>query len=185
MKPTQVLIGEHKAVAQALRLLEKIEEALVAKSDEAPDHLSQLLDFIQGFVDLCHHGKEELVLFPELERRGVKRDGGPIGVLLAEHDAGRRDVRAMSDGLSRLRRGEPEAGAAIRTAAEAYRELMRAHTRKENEVLFPMADQLIPEDVAEIMIGQFEAIERDRVGEGRHEAYHAMLNRLRDLYTVS
>ena len=42
---------------------------------------------------------------------------------------------------------------------------------KENNVLFPMADRLVPDDVAVIMVERFEAIERDRVGEGKHEAY--------------
>lgn len=185
MRPTQVLIGEHKGVLLALQLLAKIEEGLVAKNDEPLDHLGLLLDFLKGFVDLCHHGKEEDVLFPELERRGVKRDGGPIGVMLAEHEAGRRHVRAMSDGLSRLQRGEPEAAAAIHTVSEAYRELLQAHILKENNILFPLADQLVPEDVAGRIVEQFEAIERDRVGEGKHEAYHAMLDRLKDVYAVA
>lgn len=32
---------------------------------------------------------------------------------------------------------------------------------------------------------QFEEIERDRVGVGKHEAYHAMLHTLKDLYGVA
>jgi hemerythrin-like domain-containing protein len=185
MQPTQELIGEHNAVLVALQLLEKVEAALEAKKDQAPEHLGQLLDFLKGFVDRCHHGKEEDVLFPELERRGVKREGGPIGVMLMEHDAGRGHVRAMSEGLDRLRRGEAGAVAAIRESAGAYRDLLRAHIHKENNVLFPMADRLVPEDVAAALAEQFEEIERDRVGEGKHEAHHAMLHTLKDLYGVA
>jgi hemerythrin-like domain-containing protein len=37
--------------------------------ERALEHLGQLLDFPKGFLDRCHHGKEEDVLFPELERR--------------------------------------------------------------------------------------------------------------------
>jgi len=185
MRPTQELIGEHQAVVVALQLLERVEGALAAKNEQAPEHLGQLLDFLKGFVDRCHHGKEEDVLFPELERRGVKRDGGPIGVMLMEHEAGRGHVRAMSEGLDRLRRGEADAVAVIRESARAYRDLLRAHIQKENDVLFPMADRLVPDDVAAKMVDQFDAIERDRVGEGKHEAYHAMLGRLKHLYRVA
>lgn len=184
MKPTQELMAEHNAVLVALQLLEKVEAALAAKIEQSPEHLGQLLDFLKGFVDRCHHGKEEDVLFPELERRGVKREGGPIGVMLMEHDVGRGHVRALSDGLDRLRRGEADAVAAIRESARAYRDLLRAHIHKENNVLFPMADRLVPDDVAARMAEQFEEIERDRVGAGKHEAYHAMLHTLKDLYGV-
>jgi hemerythrin-like domain-containing protein len=184
MKATEDLIAEHNAVLVALQILEKIEEALVMKKEQAPKHLEQLLDFSKGFVDRCHHGKEEDVLFPELERLGVKREGGPIGVMLAEHETGRGHIRAMVDGLAKLRRGETDAIAAIREHGLAYRELLQAHIHKENTVLFPMADRIVPEDVARNMVGRFEEIERDRVGEGKHEAYHAMLNTLKDHYRV-
>ncbi len=184
MKPTQELIAEHEAVIVALDLLEKVEMALVSKDEHAPEHLAQLLDFFKGFVDRCHHGKEEDVLFPELEKRGVPREGGPIGVMLAEHDAGRAQVHAMSDGLARLRRGEADAVAAIQNSSSTYRDLLRAHIQKENNILFPMADQLVPDEVAAGMLEKFEAIERDRVGEGKHEAYHAMLHSLTEVYGV-
>lgn len=185
MKPTQELIAEHSAVLVALELLEKVVGALAARKQQAPEHLEHLLDFLKGFVDLCHHGKEEDVLFPELEKLGVKRDGGPIGVMLMEHEVGRTHVRAMSDGLARLRRGEADAAAAIQASAAAYRDLLRAHIHKENSVLFPMADRLVPEAVATSIAERFEAIERDRVGEGKHEAYHAMLHHLGDFYGVA
>lgn len=185
MKPTQDLIEEHNGVLVALQLLEKVENALAARNEQAPEHLGQLLDFLKGFVDRCHHGKEEDVLFPELERRGVKRIGGPIGVMLMEHEVGRGHVRAMTDGLDRLRRGEAGAVAGIRESARAYRDLLQAHIHKENDVLFPMADRLVPDDVAATMVEKFEEIERDRVGEGKHEAYHAMLHHLKDVYRIA
>ncbi len=105
--------------------------------------------------------------------------------MLMEHDIGRGHVRAMSDGLDRLRSGEAGAMSAIRESARGYCDLLRAHIHKENDILFPMADRLVPEDVAARLAEQFEEIERDRVGEGKHEAYHAMLHALRDDYGVA
>jgi hemerythrin-like domain-containing protein len=49
------------------------------------------------------------------------------------------------------------------------------HIDKENNVLFPMADRLLPDDDAAKMIVRFEEIERDRVGPGKHEAYHDLM----------
>ncbi len=184
MKPTEELIAEHKAVLVALEILEKVETAIAAGSDDAPQHLGQLIDFFRGFVDRCHHGKEEDVLFPELEKRGLLRDGGPIGVMLAEHEIGRKYIRGMSEGLDRLRQGDRGAVNAIRENSTGYRELLNTHIYKENSILFPMADRFLNDDDAAKIIDRFEEIERDRVGVGKHEAYHEMLHSLKELYRV-
>lgn len=184
MKATGDLIAEHNAVLLALQILEKVEEALGVGAADALEHLDQLIDFFGGFVDRCHHEKEEHVLFPELEKLGVRREGGPIGVMLAEHDAGRRHVREMSNGLARLRRGDRNAADGIRENASGYRDLLRAHINKENNVLFPMADRLLLDDDAAKIIERFEEIERDRVGAGKHEAYYAMLHNLKEIYRL-
>ncbi len=185
MKATEDLIHEHNAVLVALKILEKVTAAIAAQNEEAPAHLEQLVDFFKGFVDKCHHAKEEDVLFPELERRGVKREGGPVGVMLAEHEVGRGHVRALVDSLERLRGGDAGAAASIADHARAYSDMLQAHISKENNVLFPMADRVVPADVATRLAEQFDVIERDRVGEGKHEAYHAMLHALKRHYDVA
>jgi len=184
MKATQDLMAEHNAVLVALQILEKVEAAL-GSEEQASEHLAQLLDFFKGFVDRCHHGKEEDVLFPELERRGVGRENGPIGVMLYEHELGRGHVRAMSEALDQLRRGEPGAAASISEHGQNYRAMLWAHIEKENAVLFRMADRLVPDDVAATIFDRFEEIERVWVGKGKHEAYHAMLTSLKKQYGVA
>ena len=134
MKATEELTNEHGAVFAGLKILDKVTAAITEKKEQAPRDLEQLLDFFKWFVDRCHHGKEEDVLFPELERRGVQRDGGLIGDLLAEHEMGREHVRAMAEGLERFRRGDDaaaaEAAAAISGRARAYDEMLRVHIAK-------------------------------------------------------
>jgi hemerythrin-like domain-containing protein len=185
VKATQELNTEHGAVLVGLKILDKVAAAITEKSEQALEDLEQLLDFFKGFVDVCHHGKEEDVLFPEMERRGVKREGGPIGVMLAEHRVGREHVRAIADGLQQLRRGDDEAAALISEHARAFHEMLREHIRKEGKVLFPMADRLVPDDAAATLVEKFGEIERERVGEGKHEAYHAMLHDLKKRYGVA
>jgi hemerythrin-like domain-containing protein len=40
-------------------------------------------------VHQWHHGKEEEILFPLLEKKGIPADGGPLGVMLMEHGRAR------------------------------------------------------------------------------------------------
>jgi len=41
--------------------------------------------FLEVFVDKCHHGEEEKVLFPAMEEAGIPRQGVPIGVMIYEY----------------------------------------------------------------------------------------------------
>lgn len=63
------------------------------------EELEGIMEFLMVFVDKCHHGKEEDFLFPALEAAGVARDGGPIGVMLHEHERGRRHIADMKNAL--------------------------------------------------------------------------------------
>ncbi len=72
----------------------------------------------------------------------------------------------------------------IRENAAEYRNLINSHIYKENNVLFPMADRFMNDDDAVRIIDRFEEIERDRVGVGKHEAYHEMLHSLKVRYGI-
>lgn len=176
MKPTEVLMTEHKAVLMALKILEAAGDALAAGKSSAKQDLAELLDFFRGFVDQCHHSKEEAILFPELVRRGVPQEGGPVGVMLAEHEMGREHVRRIQSLLND--------GAANQVPAviRSYRSLLEAHIQKEDNVLFPMADRLLDSGRADELVLDFDRIELEHVGQGKHEAYHQMLHALQDRY---
>lgn len=68
--------------------------------------------------------------------------------------------------------------------ARGYIELLRAHIQKENGVLFPMGDRVIPADEQEKMIEAFERHEAAVIGEGVHEGFHVMLSNLATKYGV-
>lgn len=137
-----------------------------------------MVEFLSVFVDTCHHAKEEDGLFPALEAAGVPREGGPIAVCLSEHAAGRGTIAKLKSAAAGCRSGEAAAPADLASAARAYIDHLARHIGKENDVLFPMADvRLGPADDARLPAA-FEAIERDRIGPGRHEQFNRLLKRL-------
>jgi hemerythrin-like domain-containing protein len=145
MRSTDTLRQEHEHILQALSVLDALVDR-AARSEPAPQADARaLLAFFRDFADRSHHAKEENALFPALEARGLPRRGGPIGVMLAEHDEGRALLRALADTAAL---GEGEAARAnFAGAARAYTSLLRAHIQKENEILFRMAERVL--DVAE------------------------------------
>ena len=183
MNAISLLKTEHKAVEQSIRLLKSIVQQIeIAGKIVHPEHLTQLLDFFRTFVDQCHHAKEEAILFPALEAIGISRDGGPIGVMLKEHQQGRDLVASMDAAISRYEGGDAAAAQDFIGLANDYITLLSAHIYKENEVLFKLAIQhLAPDRLKELEDG-FEQIERERVGIGEHEAFHALLDKLNCKY---
>lgn len=183
MKPMDELRMEHEAVELTLRMLEKICLKMERPEETVdPAHVDQLLEFFVVFVDKCHHGKEEELLFPALEEIGVKREGGPIGVMLMEHQQGREFVRRMKEAFSQYRPGNPAAAVPFTREARGYIALLGQHILKENNVLFPLAEKQLPEAKQSELAGGFETIEVQKIGVGKHEEFHKMLDDLKSVY---
>jgi hemerythrin-like domain-containing protein len=183
MNAIKELITEHKAVRMTLRILERITEEIdKTEKISKPEHLKQLFEFFSVFVDTCHHGKEEELLFPALEAAGISRKSGPIGVMLNEHQQGRDLVAKMNRDLSQYLNGDADAAQKLKVSADAYIALLNLHIDKENNVLFPMAEQHLSENkLAELKNG-FDKIETDKIGTGKHEEFHRMMDILEGIY---
>lgn len=181
MYATQQLRDEHEGIKVMLAVLEHLAIRMENGQQVNLDHAEQIVDFLRTFADKCHHGKEEDLLFPALEAAGVPAQNGPIGVMLGEHTLGRSYIRGMADALERLRAGE-DAGEDYADNALGYVELLRAHIDKENNILFTMAERMLPAAEHERQAADFERIEAERIGPGVHERYHALIHSLRDTY---
>jgi hemerythrin-like domain-containing protein len=184
MKATADLKEEHGGVKVMLGILEKACDGLVAGKGVDPQHLDQILEFLMVFVDKCHHAKEEEYLFPTLEQAGVSKEGGPIGVMLLEHRKGREFIRGMNEALPGVKRGDGQTVTRFIRNARGYRELLLAHIDKEDNVLYPMADALLSEEKDRELTKDCERVEEERVGHGKHEEFHRMMDRLKAVYRV-
>jgi hemerythrin-like domain-containing protein len=154
---TSRLRDEHRqilAVAEAMT-------SLVAAADAGQwdvDAFADCVTFIRLFTDACHHGKEEDLLFPELEKGGLPHDQGPIAVMLHEHEQGRAYARHMAHSLDGARAGDEKARATLRNAAAGYVHLIRGHILKEDNVLFEMADQMVQGAACRSLCGAYGAV---------------------------
>lgn len=168
--PMAMLRHEHEVILRALALLEHVGGRLESGQPVNRQALGWLIEFFRTFADRCHHGKEEQHLFPALERHGLPKDSGPLGVMLHEHTEGRAFVRAIAEG------DDATAAWAIRH----YAALLRAHIDKENNVLFPLAEQVLPEEEQHALLSAFEEVEQAVAGPVVHERLLAELARLEE-----
>lgn len=174
-KPTEVLSDEHRVIERVLGVLQRLTAVPVNPSLE---QWRKALDFFRHFADQCHHFKEEKVLFPALEEHGIPREGGPIGMMLAEHEEGRGHVRSMIDAVEQVAQGNGAASTTLLDHARAYVTLLREHIQKEDDILFRMADEVIPEEEQRRILKDFENHEAEEMGAGAHEKYLGIAHEL-------
>ncbi len=182
MTATEQLKAEHKAIKLMLRILDKMCERLQSANEVNPEHFERVLEFLKVFADKCHHAKEEELLFPALENVGVPREEGPIGVMLAEHNKAREHVRGIGEGFAQYKAGDEGAAAKIVENVKAYIRILDAHIDKEDNVLYPVADARLPKSIQDELITKFDQVENERIGPGKHEEFHRMLENLKKVY---
>jgi hemerythrin-like domain-containing protein len=178
MKATEILMSEHLVIERVIAALDEAANRLSTGQTVRPGFFIDAAAFIKGFADGCHHQKEEGVLFPAMNAYGIPVEGGPIGVMLADHEQGRVYTRGMLEAARAWEAGDASARDSVITNARGYANLLRNHIFKENRVLFPMADRVIPTERQEVIDEGFERIEHEETGEGVHEKYLAMAENL-------
>ena len=178
MKSTDILMEEHGVIQRVIAALEIAAQRTEQGQSLPPDFFIDAADFIKGFADGCHHKKEEGVLFKAMVAHGMPAESGPIGVMLAEHEQGRAYTRAMREAAQKLKAGDETARQAVVLNARGYAGLLRQHISKENDVLFPMANRVIPHAEYDQVDEGFEHIEHEETGAGVHEKYLALAEKL-------
>ncbi len=181
---TSTLRSEHEAILKMLGATEELARRAESGEQLPAAAVAGLLEFFRIFADQCHHGKEEELLFPLLEEKGLPRQGGPLGVMLQEHDQGRGLIRDMRDAAAALESGDPGASRRWAAAAQAYVFLLRAHIAKENNVLFVLAERLLSAEEQAGLAGAFDRLELEKMGAGTHERLHSsMKGLLEEIYS--
>lgn len=173
---TDVLRQEHQTIKGALGFAEKIAAKMNRDEVTPSEGVQRLMEFIRLFVEPCHHSKEEKILFPLLEKKGIPVNGGPLGVMLMEHERARVLIEEMSaaagNGLA------PDSAKRWMGAAWDYSDLMFDHFYKEEEMLFKMADRVLNEEEQAGMAGEFKKLESEKIGPGKHDQLRAMVEEL-------
>ena len=182
MEHTQQLVNEHDGILLMLQIMDRVCDRIEKNEPVDPRHLEQIVEFLMVFADQCHHAKEEEVLFPALVESGLPEQGGPISVLKREHNAARSFIQGLGEGVTEYQSDGKSARAKIIRNARSYRTLMMQHINKENTILFPLADAYIGKERQDAICQEYERIEAERIGLGKHEQFRELLKKLKGMY---
>ena len=108
MKPTDILMSEHRVIEQVLDCLEKILAQCTSENKLDTASAKQAIEFFRGFADHCHHGKEEAQLFPVMETSGFSGDCSRWWSVLREHELGRLYIQRMDATIGPAAAGDAE-----------------------------------------------------------------------------
>jgi len=164
MEPIKKLMDEHQVILRGIDILEKGITYLNDGTNVPPEKFRQLIDFIRNYADKYHHAKEEDILFIKMQNAGFPVDGGPIGVMLADHEQGREYVKEIEAGVELLEQGDESGKEKIIKNSAGYAALLRSHIHKEDNVLYPMAVNALGQDGINSMIPDFEKVEENQAG---------------------
>lgn len=178
MEATNILMSEHRVIERVIGAIEIAAGALEQGKAVRPEFFLQSADFIKNFADGSHHHKEEGVLFEAMIQHGMSAQSGPVGVMLYEHEQGRVFTRAMRIAAQAVQEGRLEESSNIIQNALGYATFLRQHILKEDRVLYPMAEQLLPPSRQHQMLVEFDQVDHTETGEDIHEKYLALADAL-------
>jgi regulator of cell morphogenesis and NO signaling len=170
--PIALLLEEHAAIMAEVAPLRRAVADLKRRGEAALPGARAALAAVgemMGTRLLAHARREDEALFPALEQ--VFGGSGPTAVMRLEHQAEtfRRTLRELEEvehpaivaggeALRTMVAAGASAGALRATGAEIIR-LLDLHFAKEEDILFPMARQLLSRQALEEVARRFEALE--------------------------
>ncbi len=174
MRPTDTLKAEHRVIERVLEVVERS----VQNDDYNTDVFEKSLPFFRQFADRRHHGKEEDRLFPAMNLRGLPKDSGPIACMVEEHNHGRDLLKKVDASLAEAREGDQEARQKVLQNYRAYCAFLREHIYKEDNILFPMADEALTKDDQAKLETEFAAFDEGEIGEEDLKKYPQLAEEL-------
>ncbi|MCC6569494.1 MAG: hemerythrin domain-containing protein [Anaerolineales bacterium] len=88
-----------------------------------------------------------------------------MSVFMDEHEEGRRFIRGMVECAERINAGDASAKSKLAQHAQDYAALLREHIQKEDNVLFPMADNILADEQSKLLKDFHRADDERGMGE--------------------
>ncbi len=175
MQARAPLMIEHRLIEQMLSVVERALILSERTGSIDPLFVDLTADFIRTYADRTHHGKEEDILFRELERKNLSEaDQRVMKELIDEHVFGRMTTKSLVDANQQYRNGNSSAFVSVRTQLLALVEFYPKHIEKEDKVFFPASRAYFSVEEDQTLLREFMEFDRRMI----HEKYAAIVKSL-------
>ncbi|MFW9844116.1 MAG: DUF438 domain-containing protein, partial [Candidatus Thorarchaeota archaeon] len=156
--PIYILMEEHKIILNAVVKLAELAQVCADQPDQvpSPDSIIGIMKSVEILRDSAnHYHREENVLFPKLESRGIVQ---PPAIMWTEHDIVRGIEKTIFNLFDNGPRLDADALKILRESAIALSETLSSHFYKENNILFQTSLKLFSEDEWKVIRVDFDDI---------------------------
>ena len=169
---------EHRIIEDLVGIL----AGRVAGDTLAPadlDGIEVALDALGACMDGLHVLKEERVLFPLLQTRGLPKDHAVVNALLAQHESCRAYLRRFRDLCPAARLGDREVVRQLRADVQEFVGLVREHIRIEDGYFYEIAARHLQPADGEWLAARFAQVDATVDGDAIRTAGRLAASRAR------
>jgi hemerythrin-like domain-containing protein/rubredoxin len=163
---------EHRVIEKMVPRLEEERRKITDLNQIDPFFIDTAVDFFKTYADRTHHGKEEDILFKELEKKQLTKENNKVmNELVDEHRYARRTVQSLLKAKEQFIEGDDKAAAEILENLGRLIELYPLHIEKEDKNFFYDAMNYFTEEEQNQMLERFYEFDRKMI----HEKYRAIV----------
>jgi branched-chain amino acid transport system ATP-binding protein len=149
MEALRVISEDHRNLWRIAATIDIVADEMESGGKVDPAFFSSIFDYIEHFMDACHHAKEDDYLFPALRVRS-EAAGAILDRLQAEHRNGPEILKSLRQQLAQAAVGKL-GNAAFAAALRTYTQSLKSHIRTEEKDAMPLAREVLTaEDWADI-----------------------------------
>ena len=142
-KALTIIRDEHRTISAILHGMEYLVQGIRARRKQVdPRVFHAMLYYLDTFSERMHHPKEDKYLFKAMRERSAEADA-LIADLEEDHARGEESLRRLAQSLIRYEEGGEQEFPAFEREVENFVRNYRDHMRKEEDLLFPLAQKVL------------------------------------------
>lgn len=175
LTPADVLLAEHDLIRRVVTVLDRESERIGEGRDVDPAFIDRMVDFIYTYAERVHHGKEEEVLFRELDSRPLSPEHRQMMErLVRDHVEMRHLAEDLVEAREEYAEGGEEALQTVKDTIDRLNDLYPDHFQTEEQTFFPAAQSYLDDSEEEAILEAMRLHDRAMI----HEKYGALVENL-------
>jgi len=176
MQARGTLMIEHRLIERMLVVIKNVLAKIESMNKVDPLFVDTAVDFIRIYADRTHHGKEENILFRDLEKKLLSaEDRQVMEELIKEHRFGRETTKSLIEANNLYRNGDETAFSGIVDNLKILIEFYPRHIDKEDKLFFPSSRAYFTDKEEQAMLAEFWEFDRKMI----HEKYNSVVEELK------
>ena len=169
------LMIEHRLIERMLTIIKNGLAKVKETQKIDPLFVDKAVDFIRTYADRTHHGKEEDILFRDLNKKELSEvDRRVMNELIEEHVFGRSTTKALVEANTRYRNSDSSALGDVVSCLHTLVDFYPKHIEKEDKAFFPASRAYFSDIEEQTMLTEFMDFDQKMI----HEKYMSVVEEL-------